>query len=160
MSKHQRLALMSVSALATLLLDLLSKAWANTALEPSVRQTFVPSLLNFVLVKNTGLAFSMANQSGLLAKLLSGFVFIALLYYYGRRYIFAKESEPFLQQLGLSIIIGAAAGNLFERLLYGHVTDFLEFAFVSFPVFNVADVLIDTGIGLMLISMFRTKKPT
>jgi signal peptidase II len=63
-----------------------------------------------------------------------------------------------LEQYGLAIVIGAALGNLLDRYLYGRVTDFLEFAFVSFPVFNLADVMIDIGIGLIILSTFKHPK--
>jgi lipoprotein signal peptidase len=53
--------------------------------------------------------------------------------------------------IGLSCIIGGSLGNLTDRFSQGHVTDFLEFAFFSFPVFNVADTFINIGLGLVLI---------
>jgi signal peptidase II len=158
-----------------LAVDLSSKAGAHAYLLPQIRQEFIPHLLNLILVSNTGLAFSMVNDNGVLAKFIAAFVFILLLYFYCRRYIFAIVSDksesdqrntmfltarmpPVLEQLGVSIIIGAAAGNLFERFIYGHVTDFLEFAFITFPVFNLADILIDVGVGLVLISIWQRNK--
>jgi len=59
----------------------------------------------------------------------------------------------------MAMVIGAALGNLVDRYIYGRVTDFLEFEFVSFPVFNVADVLIDIGLVLAIISMMRRRAP-
>lgn len=150
--------LMASVALAAFLLDQISKNWAHAVLEPHTRQVFIPHLINFILVSNTGLAFSMANENGLLAKIISSVVFVLLLYFYCRRYVFEKLTHPWLEQLGVSIIIGAAAGNLLERFMYGQVTDFLEFAFVTFPVFNCADVLIDVGVGLVFIAMYCFKK--
>jgi signal peptidase II len=154
----QHHALMFAILFAALALDLTSKAWAHAALEPHNRQNFIPHLLNFILVSNTGLAFSMVNENGLLAKIISSAVFLALFYFYCRRYLFKTLPHPALEQLGVSIIIGAAAGNLLERFIYGHVTDFLEFAFITFPIFNLADVMIDIGVGLVFISMYCSKK--
>jgi signal peptidase II len=154
--KHQ--ILMFAALLCALILDLASKSWANSTLDPHVRHVFIPQLLNLLLVNNTGLAFSMVHDNGLLAKLISSAVFALLLFYYVRRYFFTKTQYPLLERVGVSIIIGAAAGNLIERFLFGHVTDFIEFAFVSFPVFNIADALIDVGVGLVFISVYLSAR--
>lgn len=58
---------------------------------------------------------------------------------------------------GLALILGGACGNLFDRIVHGAVTDFLEFYFgtYSFPAFNVADSAITVGAGLLLLDMWR-----
>ncbi len=154
--KHH--ALMFSIFLCAFTLDLITKSWANASLQPHVRSAFIPQLLNFVLVNNSGLAFSMVNENGFLAKAIATAVFVILLYFYIDRYVLKEGAHPLLEKLGVATILGAAAGNLLERFVSGHVTDFLEFAFVSFPVFNLADVLIDVGVGLVFISIFRTQK--
>ncbi|MBZ0186402.1 MAG: signal peptidase II, partial [Candidatus Obscuribacterales bacterium] len=63
-----------------------------------------------------------------------------------------------LESIGLGCITGGAIGNLIDRYTQGKVTDFLDFAFINFPVFNVADVLIDTGIALVIIAILITGK--
>lgn len=60
--------------------------------------------------------------------------------------------------LGAGFLLGGALGNLWDRFTIGHVTDFLEFVFISFPIFNVADILIDLGICLILIHTLITKR--
>jgi len=55
-----------------------------------------------------------------------------------------------LDRFGLGCLIGGALGNLFDRFTRGRVTDFLDFTFINFPVFNVSDMLIDAGIGLLI----------
>lgn len=150
--------LMLVVSLLALLVDIFTKYCAHAYLETHVRHVFIPHLLNFILVSNRGLAFSVVHDNGMLAKILSSGVFCLLLYLYCRRYLLDKAEHEYFEQLGMSIIIGAAAGNLLERFIYGRVTDFLEFAFITFPVFNLADVLIDVGIGLIFISVYQSKK--
>ena len=67
-----------------------------------------------------------------------------------------EEIKPdTLERTGIGFIFGGALGNLLDRFMKGSVTDFLDFAFMTFPVFNVADAMIDVGIGLILISMIR-----
>ena len=61
---------------------------------------------------------------------------------------------------GLALILGGAAGNVFDRLVWGQVTDFLEFYAGPYhwPTFNVADSAIVTGSGLFLLDTLRTKR--
>ena len=61
-----------------------------------------------------------------------------------------------LDRIGLGLLIGGAMGNLLDRFVRGRVTDFLDFSFISFPVFNTADALIDVGIGLLVIAAFSS----
>ena len=54
---------------------------------------------------------------------------------------------------GLRLVIAGAAGNLIDRVLYGYVVDFFDFRLINFPIFNVADVLLNIGVVLMLIDI-------
>ena len=56
------------------------------------------------------------------------------------------------EALGIGMIMGGVAGNLFDRIYYGHVVDFIKLCFVDFPVFNIADLFINTGVIVILIS--------
>jgi signal peptidase II len=61
---------------------------------------------------------------------------------------------------GLALVLGGAAGNLFDRILWGRVTDFLEFYIGSWhwPTFNVADSCVVVGSGLLLLEILRSKR--
>lgn len=68
---------------------------------------------------------------------------------------------PFLQRLGLFFIMGGALGNLFDRLYFGYVTDFLDFRI--WPVFNLADLFVVCGVLLFLVKeylLYREKGDT
>ncbi len=157
MSKAPRQTLMIISALAALTLDLISKTYAHTYLKPSSSVAFIPDIINFNLVTNSGFAFSLGQGHQILAKIIAGIVFTVLVIIYIRRY-WSGVTHPWLEQLGMSIIIGSAFGNLLERFCFGQVTDFFEFAFINFPVFNFADALIDVGIVLVLISIYFARR--
>jgi signal peptidase II len=60
----------------------------------------------------------------------------------------------------LSLILGGAAGNVFDRILWGRVTDFLEFYIGDYhwPTFNLADSAIVIGSGLLLLELLRPKR--
>ncbi len=62
--------------------------------------------------------------------------------------------------IGLALVLGGAAGNLFDRIVWGRVTDFLEFYIgdLHWPTFNVADSCIVIGSGLLLLELLRPKR--
>ena len=64
------------------------------------------------------------------------------------------------QYIAYSFIIGGAAGNLYDRIFYGYVIDFIEFHYENlyWPIFNFADVAISIGVILLLYNMFLNKK--
>ena len=62
--------------------------------------------------------------------------------------------------LSLGLVVGGAIGNLIDRVLIGSVTDFLDFALISFPVFNIADMALVTGTALLvLLMLFAPEEP-
>jgi len=143
----------AVAGVLSLIIDIASKTWARHNLTVGESVAFIPAVLKLSLVTNTGAAFSVGSGNGMIVLTIASAVFLLLIFWYYQR--LKKGFESGLEEYGLSIVIGAAAGNLLDRLLYGRVTDFLEFTFISFPVFNVADIMIDVGIGLIIISTLR-----
>ncbi|WP_276861767.1 signal peptidase II, partial [Anaerococcus tetradius] len=61
-----------------------------------------------------------------------------------------KKNPPILN-IAMAMIISGAIGNFYDRLFQAYVVDFIEFSFVNFPVFNVADIFVTVGCGLMII---------
>ena len=115
----------------------------------SSRRTLVPGILNALYVKNTGIAFSMFSGSGI------GLIVFTLMLIAGLLvWLLARPQEPKLLRWGLWLIVGGGLGNLYDRIVYGYVIDFLEFAFVRFAVFNVADACICAGAALAVLAMF------
>ena len=68
-------------------------------------------------------------------------------------FLYKYRKAPFLFGFSLSLIIGGAVGNMIDRLFAegGGVTDFIEFAFMDFPIFNVADIFVCIGAVLLFI---------
>lgn len=133
---------------AAFVLDRLTKLLAQKALAPGVRTDALPGLFRFVLVKNTGAAFSMlSGRQGLLIGV-TALALIAMIVFQLTR---GRKRTP-LFRAGLWLLIGGAAGNLFDRIAYGGVIDFIETAFIRFPVFNVADICICVAFGLIALA--------
>ncbi len=141
-------------ALAIILCDQLSKlsimhAYAYGESHP------LTSFFNLVLVYNPGAAFSFLAQAGgwqrwaFIALGIAAALFIT--------YLLKRHSSQKLFCTALSLILGGALGNVVDRLLYGHVIDFLDFHFRGWhwPAFNVADSAITCGAILLIIDELR-----
>lgn len=140
-----------VYALLTMLIivvDQVSKRWASSSLPLHIPQPFVPGLIRLTYTHNRGAAFGILQNQRILFIGIATAVVGLMLYY--RHEI--TQRRPILK-LALALVIGGAVGNLIDRAINGYVIDFLEFAFVSFPVFNVADMGIVGGVGLFIIDL-------
>ncbi|MBY0473474.1 MAG: signal peptidase II [Nitrosomonas sp.] len=144
-------------ALIILVLDLVSKYWVESTLEFG-QVIPLTGFFNLVLTYNPGAAFSfLSDQSGWQRWFLSGVAGSAaiLIIYLLNRY---KHEKLFC--LSLSLILGGALGNLYDRITLGHVVDFLDFYVGAYhwPAFNVADSAICIGAVLMIYESFRKDK--
>lgn len=135
---------------SSFLLDLSSKNWVRANLEFGHGQSFIPGILNLIRTTNTGGAFGIGRGHAELMTILAAAIVLAIGAWAFHR---ERSASPLnaLERCGIGTILGGALGNLFDRMVRGEVTDFLEFAFFQFPVFNVADVLIDVGAGLVIL---------
>ena len=146
-------------AAAVLLLDRLAK-WAvasNIPLHDSV--TVIPGCFHLTHVENTGAAFGLFAESTAQWKIgaLVSFSVIALMVVSA---LLWKHSHALsTTTIGLSLILGGATGNLWDRMMTGHVVDFLDFYVGSYhwPAFNVADSAIVIGAALLVSEIVFAK---
>ncbi len=119
----------------------------------------INSYLYLVHFKNEGAAFSFLSDAGgwqryflsIVAAIASVFII----------FMIKKNKENIFLALGLSLILGGAVGNLYDRLSLGHVTDFLYFHFNDYywPAFNIADAAITIGAAIIIYdSIFKKNK--
>lgn len=111
--------------------------------------------LNLTLVHNTGAAFGFLNDAAGWQNLF----FIAIATIACVVIVFMLRRMPsgeVLVGIGLALILGGALGNLIDRLLYGHVIDFIDFYYGSWhwPAFNVADSAITIGAAILIFDAF------
>jgi signal peptidase II len=117
----------------------------------------IDGFFNITYVRNTGVAFGFLDpvrsslKSWILVLLTIGAI-TAVLVYSWRTPVSRK-----LLQIGLSLILAGALGNLYDRMNYGYVVDFIEVYFRNYrwPSFNVADSAITTGVALLALELFR-----
>jgi signal peptidase II len=108
----------------------------------------IENAFHITYVNNPGAAFSiLQHQTGLLIGI-ALLLLMAVFYYYPR----LPQGHPLLHT-GIGLQVGGAVGNLLDRVRTGYVTDFLDFRI--WPVFNIADMAIVGGVGLLLLEMFR-----
>jgi signal peptidase II len=137
-------------AVAAVLLDQLSKAWALAHLTGRGVMPLLPGLLQQRLVFNTGAAFSMLEGNAAGLGLVSALVAIGLVVW-----IQTAGTMSRWQSIGMGLLLGGAIGNGLDRWRLGSVVDFLEFVPIEFPVFNVADVAINLAVACLVIDLLR-----
>ena len=132
-------------------LDLITKNYALSSLIIN-HSISINNFLNFTLAFNHGAAFSFLSNAGGWQRWF--FIIFSVIVILIITYILVKEKNS--QYTAFSFVIGGAIGNLYDRILYGYVIDFIEFHYNSFfwPIFNIADIAISIGIILLLYSMF------
>lgn len=132
------------------LLDRLTKLWVENA---GRRGALVPGLINLRPVENRGMAFSMLSGQALALSILTAVLVAGLV-----GWLVARPDASKLVRTGTWLIVGGGLGNLYDRIVSGRVTDFLELAFVRFAVFNVADVCICVGAALVVIGAWVSER--
>jgi signal peptidase II len=144
-------------SLVILLLDQASKWLVLAALEPYQVIELVPNL-NLTLMFNTGAAFSLLSDAGGWQRWLFAAFALAVTLVLVVWLLRLKPGEGWLAA-GLALIIGGAVGNLIDRMLLGHVVDFIQVylpviplaLFNPWPSFNVADSAISIGVVLLVV---------
>ena len=117
---------------------------------------FINDYLNFELVWNTGIGFGLLSQdANIYYHLISLLIFSVIIFL-----IYLIIKSDFLEKILFSIILGGATGNLYDRLIYFAVPDFIDFHIGDFHwfIFNIADIFITVGIILILIKDIIFKK--
>lgn len=131
---------------ATIILDQLTKWIVVNSMELSESIVLIENLFSFTYVRNYGAAWGMfSNQQWVFMIATSIALIIMPIILYRYRHV------HFLFSLSLSLFIGGAIGNMIDRIFVGYVVDFLEFTFIDFPVFNVADICVVFGAIIMII---------
>ncbi len=132
-------------AFLVVLVDQITKYLARSFIEP-FEAVKIFSFLQMVSVRNEGAAFGLFKGFG------NGvFIIISLAAMAFVTFLLVKDRED---RFGLSLILGGAAGNVIDRILFGNVTDFIDvFAGrLHWPAFNVADSALTIGLMIMLLS--------
>ncbi len=135
------------------LLDQLTKIWAVDALADGA-MTIIPKVLDFNYFENTGAAFSMLSSGTWFLTAVSAIMSIVLIFI-----IFKYRNKmPRFVSIMLAFLASGAIGNLIDRIFAGYVVDFIEFTFVNFAVFNVADIYVTCSAIALGVYLIFTKR--
>lgn len=143
---------------AVFMLDQATKAWAVRRLRFQTDIPVIDGFLNFAYAQNTGVAFSMFDGHGDAGRwALSGMAFIAaaiVLYFFWKT---PRSDDRILGSLAL--LLAGIIGNVTDRVRLGFVVDFIDVQFGNwhYPTFNIADIAICTGAGLLILDMLLSK---
>jgi signal peptidase II len=136
-------------------LDQITKALLRSSLSFGESRTLIPGLLDLTHVQNTGAAFGLLNSvefpyKPVVMLVVASLALIAIALY-GTQLGFHDR----LARVGLALILGGAFGNLLDRIIHGHVVDFVDVYWgdTHFWAFNVADAAISVGAVLVLLDM-------
>lgn len=161
MKRTTRRFVAALAAIAAIVLfDQLVKFWAVAVLREAPGQLlpFIPGFIDLRYMQNTGAAFSLFSNSTWVLGTVSAVLAAVIIYFLWR----GRGNGSLLYLLSLSFIAGGAIGNIIDRFRLGYVVDMLEFEFIQFAVFNVADSFVCVGAVLfavyILIGPDRTKK--
>ena len=138
------------------LLDQITKALVRRTISTEESIPIIPGFLNLVQVHNTGAAFGVLRDNNLFFVVLSISALIILIVL-GRRNTFADRSSRW----ACALLVAGVAGNLTDRLLRGHVVDFIDVIlpwYGRWPAFNVADSCICVAAGLFVLGSFLDGK--
>jgi len=144
-------------SLSIFLLDILTKNYIQNKIMYG-EQVEITSFLSFVHFQNPGAAFSfLSDQGGWQRYFLIVISLLAVIYI---PWLINQYKKNMLIVIGLLLILGGATGNLYDRISYGYVIDFIYFHIAEFywPAFNVADSAISIGVLLFLYGSFRSYK--
>ena len=155
-SLRNKIIVLVVLSVAILALDLITKYVICGMFAENEGITAIPYLFNIIVVHNEGAAWGIlsGNQIGLI--ILSVLLFAFLVWYFVK-----EKKKSWLLVVSMAFIYGGCIGNLFDRIVFGYVRDFIQFAFwQSFPIFNFADVFLTVGVILFAIYLiiFLVKK--
>jgi signal peptidase II len=167
-----RKGLFWIVLLVSLVADIATKAWADAVVRPT-EPAVTPVIDGFIgwkWAENQGAAFSIMHGRPLLLALIAGGVLLAV---FG--YVYKAEPKRRWFLTALALVAAGAVGNLYDRILLGHVRDFMFFIFdlpfhgttipllkwtipVKYPVFNVADIEIIAGVVMLVLMSFKSEK--
>ncbi len=137
-------------------IDRLSKIYIVDLIQTHEKEIFVNDFLNLTLNWNTGIAFGLlSSNANLFYHLVSALILLIIIYL-----IYLMVLSDNFGKIILSLIIGGALGNLYDRLNYFAVPDFIDFHIQTFHwfTFNLADIFITLGIIIMLFKEINSKK--
>lgn len=136
-------------------LDRLTKLWAANQLKGGNDIIIIKNVFDFSYLENRGAAWGIFQNKVIFLLIVTVIIFAGILYY-----LIKYKPKSKLIKISLSLIIGGAAGNMYDRAVYKYVVDFIHLHYkdvYNFPTFNVADMSVVVGTALLAICLLRNE---
>ena len=139
--------------------DQVSKHIVRQKIDYNQNISVIDNHVTLTKVENTGAFLSAGNDLPDVVRLVLLTILPLVVLGFGLYYLFSKKDLQIALQIGLCFLIGGGIGNIYDRIKFGSVTDFLHIDFGLFRtgIFNLADVSIMIGIGILFIQSFKKK---
>jgi len=155
--KVLRNALILILLSSNIACDQISKNIVRQRIETNKQTSLVGKYLTLTRVENTGAFLSLGENMSRKTKLVLLTILPLIVLGLVILFLLTKKTLSVVQTVGSCFIIGGGIGNLFDRLIYGSVTDFLHIDLVIFHtgIFNMADVSVMTGMFILFLSVYN-----
>ncbi|HEM4130151.1 TPA: signal peptidase II [Streptococcus suis] len=139
-----------ILAVILIAVDQLVKAWTVANIELDTVEPFLPGFMSLAYLRNYGAAWSILQNQQWFFTIVTIAAVTGLIWYY------LKQIKGNLWTLfSLALMIAGALGNFIDRIRLGYVVDMFHLDFISFPVFNVADMCLSVGVGILFICIMK-----
>lgn len=146
-SLRNKFIVMSVLIVAILVLDLVTKYVIDGMYEEGTGVSAIPGLFNIISVHNYGAAWGIFEGSQVMLIIMS-LIFLGIFIWY----FIVEKKKSWLFIVTFAFLFAGCLGNLYDRIVFGYVRDFIQFAFwQSFPIFNFADTFLTIGVIMFII---------
>ena len=146
-SLRNKFIVMSVLIVVILVLDLVTKYIIDGMYEEGTGVSAIPGLFNIISVHNYGAAWGIFEGSQVMLIIMS-LIFLGIFIWY----FIVEKKKSWLLIVTFAFLFAGCLGNLYDRIVFGYVRDFIQFAFwQSFPIFNFADTFLTIGIIMFII---------
>ena len=158
LNKRKRNLFITTIVFLSIILDQISKIWVRNNFESYIENSIIGDVFTLINVENTGAFLGMGSALSEIPRVLLLIVLPIIVLVSITIYTYIDKSLDKISIIGFSLIIGGGIANIFDRIVYGSVTDFLYLNFggvFKTGIFNIADLSVTTGMILILISSFK-----
>ena len=158
LNKRKRNLFITTIVFLSIALDQISKIWVRNNFESYIENSIIGDVFTLIKVENTGAFLGMGSELSETLRILLLIVLPIIVLISITIYTYIDKTLDKISIIGFSLIIGGGIGNIFDRIVYGSVTDFLYLDFGGMfktGIFNIADLSVTTGMILILIYSFK-----
>ena len=158
LDKRKRNLSITTIVFLSIALDQISKIWVRNNFDSYIENSIIGDVFTLIKVENTGAFLGMGSELSETLRILLLIVLPIIVLISITIYTYIEKTLDKISIIGFSLIIGGGIGNIFDRIVYGSVTDFLYLDFGGIfktGIFNIADLSVTTGMILILISSFK-----